>query len=201
MGELGIDVSDHNVITNWDTVYSWGYDFVYVKGNEGTSTVYPSCSSQLAGARAAGLLTGLYHYAQFSNSPFASAAAFAEVCIENNALSAESLTPCIDMETCDDQNADNWLNTFAHQFALITGYYGSLMIYASAELFIDEQISDDGGWWLWVASWGSPLRNPTYLSPRVALHQFTNQAGVPGIEGSCDASYSIQPISAITVTP
>src|SRR5215475_3457030 len=60
----GIDVSSHQATTlNWPQI-GQSARFAYVKATEGGTFVSPAFASQYAGARAAGLYTGAYHFAR-----------------------------------------------------------------------------------------------------------------------------------------
>lgn len=56
----GIDIASYQAGINLQAVPA---DFVIVKATEGTGYVNPQCNTQYSGAKAAGRLLGLYHYA------------------------------------------------------------------------------------------------------------------------------------------
>ena len=58
----GIDVSKHQGQPDWAAVRGAGNAFAYIKATEGIGSVSSTLDAQLAGARGAGLVTGLYHY-------------------------------------------------------------------------------------------------------------------------------------------
>ena len=59
----GVDVSRYNKAVDWAGLAASGHRFAYVKATE-ASFVSPTHDAQTASARAAGLLTGGYHYAR-----------------------------------------------------------------------------------------------------------------------------------------
>lgn len=64
---LGTDVSNYQPGVNWTTVKNAGVTFAWTKATEGTYYTSPSFASQEAGATAAGIYIGAYHYARPSN--------------------------------------------------------------------------------------------------------------------------------------
>src|SRR5437867_1330928 len=61
-GLRGIDVSHYQGAINWDDVASGGISFAYIKATEGTNFVDPLFAQNWAGAEAAGLRRGAYHF-------------------------------------------------------------------------------------------------------------------------------------------
>jgi lysozyme len=58
----GIDVSSHQGAVDWERVAGDGIDFAYVKATEGGDFVDERFEANWAGARAAGLERGAYHF-------------------------------------------------------------------------------------------------------------------------------------------
>jgi len=61
---LGTDVSGYQPGVNWTTVKNAGVTFAWTKATEGTYYSNPYFDSQEAGAQAAGIYIGAYHYAR-----------------------------------------------------------------------------------------------------------------------------------------
>ena len=61
----GLDVSNHQGPVDWATVRRQGFSFVYVKATEGGDWSDGRYVEHTAGARAAGLRVGAYHYFTF----------------------------------------------------------------------------------------------------------------------------------------
>jgi GH25 family lysozyme M1 (1,4-beta-N-acetylmuramidase) len=59
----GIDVSHFQGTINWSSVAAAGKQFAFAKATEGVTYVDPTVGTNTAGARAAGLLVGVYHFA------------------------------------------------------------------------------------------------------------------------------------------
>src|SRR5574337_244085 len=90
----GIDVSYHQTAVDWQAVKSAGIAFAFVKATDGANIVDSRFDANWAGARAAGLLRGAYHYYQPSQDPLAQAENLAR------AIGADlgELPPVLDLE-------------------------------------------------------------------------------------------------------
>jgi GH25 family lysozyme M1 (1,4-beta-N-acetylmuramidase) len=67
-GVLGIDVSSWQPHVRWKVVKADHLRFAYIKATEGTYYRSPVFRSQWTGARAAGIVTGAYHFANPASS-------------------------------------------------------------------------------------------------------------------------------------
>lgn len=80
---LGIDVSHHNVVTDWNRVKRAGIEFAIVRVSHGIKQDR-AFRSHLVGARQAGLVVGCYHYFESADCyqdggmPMAQAAVFVD---------------------------------------------------------------------------------------------------------------------------
>lgn len=61
----GLDISHHNVVTDWKAVKA---DFIFVKATEGSNWTDPDWTANQKGARAAGIPVGAYHFMTTSSS-------------------------------------------------------------------------------------------------------------------------------------
>ena len=52
---------------------------------------------------------------------------------------------------------------------------------------------------LWIAHYGKPPGKPGYLSPRVALHQYSQTGKIAGIAGDVDLNVALRPLDQLTV--
>lgn len=66
---LGCDVSSYQPDVNWTQVTNAGMKFCWAKATQATDYYNPDFTNQEAGAKAAGLYIGAYHYAQPSSDP------------------------------------------------------------------------------------------------------------------------------------
>lgn len=193
---LGIDVSKwQGSAINWQQVASTR-QFCYIKATEGVGYVSATLDSQWNGARAAGLVCGLYHFATPSNAPEADADEFSA---QVNRLQAVPgcLPPCLDLET-GSGDLSNWASRFIARLRANTGCV-RVMVYSSASFFRNSIREDwcDANIALWIASWNDSPGQPSYSSPRVAIHQYSDAGVVSGVNGKVDLDLAIWPLSTI----
>jgi lysozyme len=100
----GIDVSYHQITVDWQAVRSAGIAFAFVKATDGANIVDSGFNANWAGAKAAGLLRGAYHYYQPAQDPLAQAENLAR------AIGADlgELPPVLDLE--EDAGATSGLS-------------------------------------------------------------------------------------------
>jgi len=194
----GIDVSRWQGTPNWAKVAATGVRFVYIKGSEGVSPNYQTTAAHHSGAVKAGLVTGLYHYSKPELSATANADAFAAQVNRYSAI-AGHLPPCLDLEE-GAGNLSGWCDTFFDRLRERTGCR-RVMLY-SGTAFFNAHIGE--GWMdpdvvLWIAHYGKPPGKPGYLSPRVAIHQYSATGRVDGVAGDVDMNSAIWPLEQIVV--
>lgn len=194
----GIDTASWQGTPDWAKVAAAGISFVYIKASEGGSASYPTLDKQYAGARAAGLTVGLYHYAKTTQSPSSNADALAA---QVNRLGAKAghLPPCLDIEE-GAGNLAPWADTFIDRLRQQTGLR-RVTVYSSASFFKDRL---GEGWMdndvtLWIAHYGKLPGHPGYLTPRVGIHQYSQTGKVNGIAGAVDLNVALKPLNELTV--
>lgn len=195
-GALGIDTSSWQGQPDWAQVAASGRTYVYIKAGQGSSTSYPTLDAQFAGAKAAGLTVGLYLYADPTETPEANADALAAQVTRLGALDGH-LPPCLDLEV-GSGDLSTWTQAFITRLRAQTGCT-QVMVYSGASFF---QAHIGEGWMdsdvaLWIANYGRTPGNPSYLTPRVALHQYASDGSIPGISGSVDLNYAIWPLDQL----
>lgn len=196
----GIDVARYQGEPDWAAVRGAGYAFAYIKATEGVGYVSPTLDAKLAGARNAGMVTGLYHFARpDTNAPEQDAADFAGQLARLNASAPGNLPPCLDIET-DAPNLSAWVKGF---IAALRGHTGrnEVVVYASTSWFQSKLAPEnwlDPGVFLWVAHYGREPGKPGYLTDRVAIHQYTSEGQVPGINAKTDLNVSLVDLAVLT---
>lgn len=90
----GIDISAYQPNADLQQVHDAGYSFVYVKATESTDYASETFAVQWAGAAAAGMLRGGYHFFDFNADPAAQASFFLSVCPPTKG----ALPPMLDLE-------------------------------------------------------------------------------------------------------
>ena len=104
----GIDVSHWQSAIDWSKVAAAGKKFVFMKATESTNFLDPNYASYRAGAKAAGLKVGAYHFAQPTTTA-GEAVAEADWFINQAAPRTGELRPVLDLER------QNGLSTVAMQ--------------------------------------------------------------------------------------
>jgi GH25 family lysozyme M1 (1,4-beta-N-acetylmuramidase) len=72
----GLDVSNHQISTDWASAASSGMRFAYIKATEGLHVSNARFAAQYDGAYAAGLIRGAYHFARPNLSSGAAQASY-----------------------------------------------------------------------------------------------------------------------------
>jgi GH25 family lysozyme M1 (1,4-beta-N-acetylmuramidase) len=195
-GLYGLDTSSWQGNVQWSPVAASGHQFVYVKASEGASLSYPTLDEQYQGALAAGMTVGLYHYADPTLSPQANADAFAAQ-INRLGATVGHLPPALDLEV-GTGNLSHWCQQFITELRQQINYL-PVMVYSDASFFanqIGEAWMDDHTI-LWIASFNNNPGHPSYMSSRVAIHQFSQSGQVPGVAGDVDLDFAIWPLSQL----
>ncbi|MDR7301454.1 GH25 family lysozyme [Haloactinomyces albus] len=196
----GIDVARYQGEPDWSAVRDAGYRFTYIKATEGVGYVSPTLDSQLAGARRAGMVTGLYHFARpDTNTPQQDAADFAAQLARLDSGAPGDLPPCLDIET-EGTDLASWVKGFINAIRGHTGRH-EVMVYSSTYWFDAKLGTDswvDSGVSLWVAHYGRDPGKPGYLTDRVVLHQYSSEGQVPGIAGNTDLDVALVELSVLT---
>jgi lysozyme len=185
---LGIDVSHHNGAIDWPKVKADGVQFAYIKSTEGTGYIDPRFRSNAAGARAAGIKVGFYHYAHAEkNQPYAEAEAFYKA---TRGMGVD-LPYCLDLEgesgILSMVSLTAWAVTFMREVKRLTGK--GVILYTGAYFARDELGKAAGEFPLWIAHYGAtvPLGNNTW--GEWAAFQYTDKGKVDGIAGYVDMDY------------
>jgi GH25 family lysozyme M1 (1,4-beta-N-acetylmuramidase) len=195
------------LVTDWRLVAGAGVRDCYVKLSDGGGPAAVRGDAYVAGARAAGIAVGGYHYMQPSPSPEAQADVFAA---ELTRLGALDIAPALDLEQATIPAAsrvDYGRRFLLHLQAKLN--ISRVAVYSSASWFAALKPDAWGvpGLVDWVAQYGvndGGEHAITYSVGHVDVHQYTSSGHVPGITGSVDlddvlADISEQPTAVATV--
>lgn len=198
--EQGIDVGTSQPNIDWNAVRGSGREFVYIKATEGTGYVSPILDQQINGARGAGMVAGLYHFARpDTNAPEDEAKAFAGELKRLGASDTGHLSPCLDVER-EGGNLPRWIGSFIGALREQVNR-PDVMVYASSKWFstkLDPNSWAKGGVNLWVAHYGVPQGQPEYRAENVAMHQYASDGQVSGIAGRTDLDVCMTSLDALT---
>lgn len=171
----GIDVSSYQSATPTLS----GLSFVFVKVTEGLSYVNPEWRSQVADARAAGALVGLYHYPHIANSASAEAAYFLQQI--GSALQAGDVL-ILDWEwygqAATDQQARDYKTGFLAELRTLQPTHRRVL-YCNTSTWTGVDTDSNAGDGLWIATAGLPAGQPG-IQATWAFHQYTDAAAQGG---------------------
>jgi GH25 family lysozyme M1 (1,4-beta-N-acetylmuramidase) len=196
---LGIDVSHYQGAgINWSNVKSSGVTFAWAKASEGTNFVDADFTINEANAKAAGVLIGAYHYADFNlntgtNGAASEAAHFWSVARNYVTAGGAYLMPMLDVEAPTTNSTVTSLSQWVNQWCLTVsnnaaaaGVLVKPVIYVSSS-FADEWFNSTVAQWTpWIAEWpaspnpqtGAP--SPTTLWSTWVFWQYADSSSNPG---------------------
>ncbi len=189
----GIDVSHWQGTINWASVAAYK-KFAIIKATESTIYVDSQYATNHANARANGVRTGAYHFAQPSTTA-GDAVAEADWFTSHMNLTTGDLNPALDLETSNGLGTSalqTWVKTWLDRVYATTGIRP--MVYTSPSFWRSymgdtRSIADAGYTVLWIAHWGvtSPsVPGSNWGGKGWTFWQYTSDGSVPGISGRVD---------------
>jgi GH25 family lysozyme M1 (1,4-beta-N-acetylmuramidase) len=202
----GIDVSKWQGTINWPMVAAAGKRFVIAKATEGVGYEDGKYDVNKAGAMAAGLKFGAYHFARPDLNP--NGAEEADWFVDTAGYQPGMLIPTLDLErygTLTDAQLIDWVKAWLGRVYERLGVRA--MIYASPSFWQTYMgntrwFADNGYPVLWVAHWG--VTNPSVPATNWGgrswtFWQYTDNGTVPGITGGVDLNrYRFDSFGAVT---
>lgn len=199
---LGVDVSHHQGVINWEKVKAAGYDFAFLRigyrgyGKEGEICLDRQFARNIENAQAAGIDVGVYFFAQAINEKEArEEAEFVLGKLEGYELQLpvvydpESILE--DEARTDDVTGEQFTKNTAVFCELIEEAGYEPMIYSNmlweAYQFDLEALS---GYPVWYADYEAIPQTPYAF----AFWQYTNTAKVNGIDGIVDLDIQLIPV-------
>lgn len=202
----GIDVSKWQGVINWPMVAAAGKKFVIAKATEGVGYEDGKYDANKAGAIAAGLAFGAYHFARPDLNP--DGASEADWFVDTAGYQSGMIIPTLDLErhgTLSDAQLIAWVKAWLGRVYERLGVRP--MIYASPSFWSTYMgntrwFADNGYAILWIAHWGvtSPSVPATNWGGRSwTFWQYTSNGTVPGISGDVDLDrYRFDSFDAVT---
>jgi GH25 family lysozyme M1 (1,4-beta-N-acetylmuramidase) len=130
-GVPGIDISSWQPHVNWKTVTADHLKFAYIKATEGRYYTSPDFARQWKGARAAGVVTGAYHFAVPNSSGGAAQARY--FAAHGGGWKANALPGVLDIETnpygrrvcygLSHEAMTSWIRAFVRTYHARTGWW------------------------------------------------------------------------------
>lgn len=191
---LGIDVSHHNGALDWRKVAAAGYRFAFVKASQGDGYVDPMFDRHVAGAYAAGLRVGAYHFLDALDDGSNQADNFlAAISQSRGKLSL----PCVvDVEPDLANGVDRWPQVGRVKAVNRLGNFLKEVDSAMRDRCI---VYTSPGWWkgvfgdadfsghaLWAARYGALPNLAGTCWREWLIHQFEEHGRIQGLDGEFD---------------
>ncbi len=187
----GIDISRWQANIDWRAVKGAGTRFVYIKATEGGDHIDPSFQQNWAGAKAAGVPRGAYHFVYWCRPAHEQAQWF----VTHIPNEPDALPPVLDLEwnghsrTCPRKVPKELaLEKIRLMLSELERHTGKVpVIYTDITFHKDilegEREFDRYGFWLRSTA---ALPEQRYHNRRWAFWQYTTTGTVPGIRGDVD---------------
>lgn len=198
----GVDVTRRHGAPDWSAVRAAGHGFVYVEATAGVGPPSPWLDTQLAGARGAGMLTGLLHRAATGvDAAEQEAAAFATHLARLDSARIGNLPPCLSVgETASGlpERVRGFVEALrghtGRRTAVLHGT-GAVLAGLGIERWADPEVV------LWVADPGSPPGAPRHRTDRVVVHQYAQDGRVDGIDAPVPLDVALTSLPRLTGDP
>lgn len=185
----GLDAARYQGPIDWQAASRAGIRFAWLKATEGGDMVDPEFAGNVAGARAAGVPVGAYHFYYFCRPAHEQAAWF----IENVPRARGDLPPILDMEwnhlspTCKLRPPPAQVRASIRTFLRMTeAHYGTApLIYTTPDFYERNDLGSLDGVEFWLRS-VSAHPNERYPDERWSFWQYTGTGVVPGVKGGVD---------------
>jgi lysozyme len=204
----GIDVSHYQNPVDWAAVAQSGIRYCFIKATEGAATLDKQFASHWAGAGAAGLIRGAYHFLR----PKLPAAEQADFFLSTaSQIQSGDLPPVLDLEVPDDWAnipvadrtplALTWLQAVEEQLGVTP------IVYLNRS-FVTGVLKDAAAlarYPIWLAHY-TPAQTPTIPNPWKVwtFWQYSQSGKTPGIAGAVDQDRfngTIEDLRALTIQP
>ncbi|MVN78341.1 hypothetical protein GO988_18580 [Hymenobacter sp. HMF4947] len=177
----GIDVSAYQGRIDWAEVARHRVRFAFIKASEGITLRDPRFARNWRGARAAGILSGAYHYFQPNRDGGEQAALF----ISTVPLRSGDLPPVLDVEAPKFHDVAELRREVRQWLEQVEAHYQVRPILYSNYAFYRHYLAghfDD--YPLWLAHY--EVDRPALPAERWIIWQHSDEAYVPGIRGTVD---------------
>lgn len=190
----GIDASHWQGTIAWSRVAGAGKKFVFLKTSEGRTYVDPTFASNRTAARAAGIVTGGYHFAR-PDGTAGDAVAEARAFVAAATFASNDLRPVLDIEVNGGLGVSaltQWVRDWLDEVYRLTGRRA--IIYTGPSFWRNsvgdtQSIAQAGYTTLWIAHWN--VTAPSVPAGNWAGYgwsfwQYSSCGSVPGISGCVD---------------
>lgn len=198
---LGIDVSEHNGVLDWDAIKAGGIQFVIIRSSYGHFVEDKQFRRNVTECDRIGMPYGLYHYSYVATDEQMAqeASGFIGLC-----KTCKPSYPCyIDMEDADGWKRSQGVNDARNVETCFytcsqleeNGFYAG--IYANLDWWVNHLNSSRlDRFDKWVAQWASVN---TYTKP-YQIWQFTSDGKIAGYSGRMDMNYCYVDYPALIIS-
>lgn len=177
----GIDVSAYQGRIDWPEVARHRVRFAFIKASEGATLRDPRFARNWRAARAAGILSGAYHYFQ----PNRDGAVQAKLFIGLVPLAPGDLPPVLDVEAARFHDVAELRREVRQWLELVQTHYGVRpILYSNYGFYRGYLAGHFDDFPLWLAHY--EVARPALPATRWIIWQHSDEAYVPGIRGTVD---------------
>jgi lysozyme len=183
---LGIDVSHHNDIEDWQVLQAANISFVILKATDGLDYLDPDFTSRFSQLSQFGFVRGAYHFFETDDDPEQQADWF----ISNVQLVPGDLPPIVDIERIKGPVSGDVHKNFKIFLSRLEAHYGARPVIYTGPTFWDHVMKQHFPRYpLWIAQYDveAPLVPDGWKA--WTFWQHTNDFAVPGLQDPLDASY------------
>jgi lysozyme len=189
----GIDVSQDQGEVDWAAVAGAGYAFTFIKATDGQDYADPQFAQNWAGAKAAGLLRGAYHFFRAEDDPAVQAEWFWKT-----VGGPGELPMVVDVEESMEQPDSVVIANLTQFLASLQQWTGQQpMIYTDPGFWDGLGTSGFGNYLLWVADYGASEPQVPSGWTLWDFWQYSQSGQVAGIQGAVDLNVYSGPLAAL----
>lgn len=181
---VGVDVSNHQGVIDWDALANNGVAFAYIKASEGATFKDKSFARNWTEAARVGVPRGAYHFFTLCRSAAEQAKNFIDTVPKDPdalppVVDAEHMGPCTESPTPSDHVA--MLSEFIDT---LEQHYGHRpLVYTTAEFNSSMLVGALAGERFWARSLVIP---PLFRRDQWVIWQYHNRGRRPGVTGDLD---------------
>lgn len=185
----GIDVSKWQGSIDWSGVKQSGVVFAFIRASHGTGTLDEYFDANWKGAKANGVIRGVYQYFNPGEDPIAQAKLLVQMVNDSGGFELGDLPAVIDVESTDSQSAATIMANVRAWIDYVEAQTQRRPIVYTGSYFWDDNGLDDSvsSYPLWTAHYTTnpcPLASSSWA--KWTFWQYTDSGAITGISGNVD---------------
>lgn len=180
---IGIDISKYQGSVDFAAVRAATISYVFIRATEGITYQDADFATNIAAARAAGLVVGAYHFYETNDEPNAQLANFTGLV----SLQRGDLPPVVDIEKLHDQDDANLTENIQTFLTGLQAHYGVKPILYTGRNFANEYMGGFGDYPLWLAEYDVDAPTLPQGWSDWTFWQWSQATTIAGIDGQVDA--------------